>query len=104
MSLSRVAELVKRAAADAGVMSTLKDDPARLGSMLGLSRAHLEALHSASALTATKKPTVAVKPRALALDALPVNGGTLLPPEGSGQFPGTATAPPSPVPSPPQKP
>src|ERR1700693_6051064 len=104
MALQRVAELVRRAAADTGVLSTLEDDPDRLTAMLGLTRAHLEALHSASAFPVGKKAAATPKVAALAqlqslaLEAgapFPGSGGTLFPPEGSGEAPEiTAATPP----------
>src|SRR5215467_4710615 len=105
MPFKRVAELVRRAARDTGVFDALKNDPARLRSALKLTDAHLEALNSATAFPPPKvlakvakvtQPAVrAAKPRSEALAApgagLLGDGGSLLPPEGSGQFTGATT-------------
>jgi len=103
MALERVAELVRRASRDAGVLHALRNDPARLRSALGLSSAELDALHGATAFTVpvpfTKAKAVAAAAatqttpavRNLGLAPAPLAGvldGSLLPPEGSGQFTG----------------
>ena len=49
MALERVAELVRRAAHDTGVLHALKNDPAKLRSAFNLTGAHLDALNSATA-------------------------------------------------------
>jgi hypothetical protein len=103
MTSQRVAELVRRAAADTGVLQALRNDPGKLRPVLKLTNAHVDALQSAEAfpppkvLSNTKKP---VAPRSLAAegtararrDAAVVvrqaTGGSLLPPEGSGEFTG----------------
>jgi hypothetical protein len=98
MSMQRVAELVRRAAADAGVVRALRDDPERLGSLMQLTPADIEAL---SATTTRHRPVGA--------RAEVAGSGTLFPPEGSGQATGavlsgitsTTAPPPPPPPSPP---
>ncbi len=89
MALDSVAELVRRAAEDTGVVEALRNDPARLRSALNLSGAHLEALRSAAAFL--PKPGIkAAKPPAPLRESIvfasATSGGTLLPPEGSGEF------------------
>src|SRR5665213_1517724 len=105
MALDRVAELVRRAARDAGVFHALKNDPARLRSALDLTGEDLDALNGATAFPvpsggtkasktkdksfikplATGRRAAAADPR-FAVSELPGSGGSLLPPEGSGQF------------------
>jgi hypothetical protein len=99
MAFRRVAELVSRAAQDTGILEALKDDPARLRSILNLTGAQLEALNSASTLplpparktisvATLSKPTLAAAVDAEFQANLPGSGGSLLPPEGSGQLTG----------------
>jgi hypothetical protein len=100
MALERIAELVRRAAQDTGVLHALKNDPARLRSAFDLTGAHLDALNSATAFPLpdrAKSPksagaalrSGATKVRAVQAGAFSVNlPGSLLPPEGSGQFTG----------------
>jgi hypothetical protein len=97
MSLQRVAELVRRAATDSGVFQALKDNPARLQSTLGLTNADVNALKSATALSPTRRARMAVS-------SGQASGGTLLPPQGSGQFAYTGTTGTTTVPVPPTPP
>jgi hypothetical protein len=97
MSLERVAELVRRAAEDAGVVRDLRVRPERLVAKLGLTDAQLAALRSASsfplplARSAAKRvaATAAAGSKDAALDQMAETTGSLLPPEGSGQFTGS---------------
>ena len=83
MTLERVAELVRVAAADTGVVTALRDDPQRLRSLLHLTSADLEALAAT-----TTKPQPRARHADLATAA--TSNGTLLPPEGSGEGTGVA--------------
>jgi hypothetical protein len=96
MSLERVAELVRRAAEDAGVVRDLRVRPERLAAKLQLTDAQLAALRSASSFplpltrSAAKKTAVAAAgARNVALQQAVETTGSLLPPEGSGQFTGS---------------
>ena len=107
MALERVAELVRRAARNTGVFQALRNDPADLRSALGLTSEELSALHSATAFPTPASKEAAAKltaqsaqsragisqapliltPATRALVDVP-DGGSLLPPEGSGMFTG----------------
>jgi hypothetical protein len=96
MSLERVAELVRRAAEDAGVVRDLRVRPERLVAKLGLTDAQLAALRSASSFplpltrsAAKKTVATAAGSRNAALEQMVETTGSLLPPEGSGQFTGS---------------
>ena len=123
MALDRVAKLVQRAAQDTGVFDALRNNPARLKRPLRLSAAHLDALHSASvfpipmaggdftrpvaARSTVVRTLIAPGQTPPLSDSTPDSSG-LLPPEGSGQFVGTAGvivpgAPQIPAPSQPPK-
>jgi hypothetical protein len=116
MGLERVAELVHRAAQDTGVFQALKANPRKLQSALQLTGAELEALHSATAFPVGPVQTKASTQKRAAGDAAVLKagvsaqevastGGSLLPPEGSGQFTGaTGGFRPSPTPGPPVTP
>jgi hypothetical protein len=125
MALRRVAELVNRAAQDTGILEALKHDPVKLRSVLKLTGAQLEALNSAStfplppagkkaiksATTTTKFASLVTSAKLdaarveVAASGVPGNGGSLLPPEGSGQFTGgTGFSPPAPGTPPPEHP
>jgi hypothetical protein len=79
VTLERVAELVRRAAADTGVVDALRDDPVRLRSLLHLTASDLEAL----AAPTTRQPRSTHD-----LATATTDGATLFPPEGSGEAPG----------------
>jgi hypothetical protein len=83
MTLARVAELVRRAAADTGVVNALRDEPARLRSVLHLTTADLEAL---AATTSGEQRRAPHGDRATSA----TGDGSLLPPEGSGEATGVA--------------
>ena len=96
MSLERVAELVRRAAEDAGVVRDLRVRPERLAAKLQLTDAQLAALRSASSFplpltrsAAKKTAAAAAGARNVALQQAVETTGSLLPPEGSGQFTGS---------------
>jgi hypothetical protein len=96
MSLERVAELVRRAAEDAGVVRDLRVRPERLAAKLQLTDAQLAALRSASSFplpltrsAAKKTVAAAAGARNVALQQAVETTGSLLPPEGSGQFTGS---------------
>jgi hypothetical protein len=115
MALERVAELVRRAAQDTGVLHALKNDPAKLRSAFNLTGAHFDALNSATAFPLPDRAksaksaaagfrSAAAKVGAEAAADLP---GSLLPPEGSGQFTGATSGfgpQPGPAPSRPPTP
>ncbi len=103
MSLDPIAELVRRAAVDSGVVHALRFSPEALRAPLGLSQAQVQALRGADAfpLPTASPRNAAVQPakravastvasRAVALDVTTV-GTTLLPPEGDGPPPGPDT-------------
>jgi len=104
MALSRVAELVQRAASDSGVLQALRSNPTQLAAMLKLSQPQVDALKSADLLVG--KALVQAQPNAAATTRqqsvfLGSRAGTLLPPFGSGTFPNAAggfvpVGPPSP--------
>ena len=105
MSLERVAELVRRAAEDAGVVRDLRVRPERLVAKLGLTDAQLAALRSASSFplpltrsAAKKTVATAAGSRNAALEQMVETTGSLLPPEGSGQFTGSTAGFRQPVP------
>ena len=78
MALKPVAQLLRLAANDRGVLSALQNDPVQLRRRLHLSDAHVQALVSAGPVSSIS----------LAMDLDQSGGmtnlGTLLPPEGSG--------------------
>jgi len=97
MAMQRVAELVRRASKDTGVIAALRNDPSQLPKSLDLSEEHINALQSASAFVV---PSAAPKPaakglsfgqRAMATTPAPA---ALLPPEGTGGGPAVLTLPP----------
>lgn len=126
MAFNRVAELVQRAVQDTGVLHALKNDPKRLQKAIGLTGAQLDALNSATAFPLPVRSTTTRSNAAGVPFGMPSGGavhteafilnmpGSLLPPEGSGQFtgatsgftpppvgPGTPPPSPSPVVTPP---
>jgi hypothetical protein len=94
MALTRVAELIRRAVRDTGVLHALKNDPAQLRKALQLSDAHLNALKSAeaflpqeTALARQAKAPVALGLSDIERDTAAVQAvapDVLLPPEGEG--------------------
>ncbi len=92
MGLERVAALVRRAAADTGVVAALKDNPGTLAPSLNLTPSDVEAMQSADALSG---PVASRRLTAAQEAATAVATGTLLPPMGSGVFAGTPLAGPS---------
>jgi hypothetical protein len=128
MSLDRIAGLVRLAAADADLVSTLQKQPARLQVPLNLTAEHLQVLEAGrsdrapapGALTgaATRPNASAKSPASLSAKAVRVQAapfglvtgaattspspdGQLLPPEGSGQPPSPVIVQtPGPAPSP----
>ena len=100
--MQRVAELVRRASKDTGVIAALRNDPSQLPKSLDLSEEHMNALQSASAFVVPPAGAKrAAKPAATSLSfgqramaATVAPDGTLLPPEGSGGGPAVLTLPP----------
>lgn len=98
MALDRVAELSKQAAADAGVLSALRNNPATIQTRLNLSEAHLRALISAGSFTSARPAaTTSRAEESLSNNVAAIEVATLFPPEGQGQFASGELPPVAPV-------
>jgi len=104
MSFQRVAQLAQLAANDQEVLAALQDDPARIRKPLQLSEEQVRALVSASAFSTARPVQTTSKPEDPVADPTVLMDfgtlgtlGTLLPPEGSGAFPGIDELPPTPA-------
>jgi hypothetical protein len=98
LALDRVAELSNQAAADAGVLSALRDNPATIQARLNLSDAHLRALISAGSFTSARPAaTTSRAEESLSNDVAAIEVATLFPPEGQGQFASGELPPVAPV-------